>query len=299
MAAWTVMNMICENIKKARKEQGLSQEELAVKLHVVRQTVSKWEKGLSVPDADVLIRIAELLQVPVSQLLGLERQNDTDRDLAGELAKINKELAAKNQKLKQTAKAGEKRGLILFLSFVSMTVALSVKNELVSLTLTTLCILAALIILYRNLALLTSLTTDDLKLGALRLTTVFNMLFLVTVVLIIALDRAGVLRLSEDGEKLLAVGVVCAAMVFFGFISPKLPFSRHTGLRLPWTVRDEETWNVAHRVLGIISLPLALLFIAAALTVSDLGAVIVAAVFIWVGIPGLISGLFFWRKFHG
>lgn len=62
--------MLCDNIKLYRKAKGLSQEELAVKLNVVRQTVSKWEKGLSVPDADLLIRLAEALDVPVSDLLG-------------------------------------------------------------------------------------------------------------------------------------------------------------------------------------------------------------------------------------
>lgn len=62
--------MLCDNIKIYRKAKGLSQEELAVKLNVVRQTVSKWEKGLSVPDADLLILIAEALDVPVCTLLG-------------------------------------------------------------------------------------------------------------------------------------------------------------------------------------------------------------------------------------
>lgn len=62
--------MLCDNIKLCRKAKGLSQEELAVKLNVVRQTVSKWEKGLSVPDADLLIQLAEALDVPVSALLG-------------------------------------------------------------------------------------------------------------------------------------------------------------------------------------------------------------------------------------
>ena len=61
--------MLNENIKRARKAKGLSQEELAAKLNVVRQTVSKWEKGLSVPDADALIRLAEVLEVSVSELL--------------------------------------------------------------------------------------------------------------------------------------------------------------------------------------------------------------------------------------
>ena len=64
--------MIGENIKHFRKAQKISQEELAVKLNVVRQTVSKWENGLSVPDADVLVRMADLLGVSVSQLLGVE-----------------------------------------------------------------------------------------------------------------------------------------------------------------------------------------------------------------------------------
>lgn len=52
--------MINENIKKYRKQKGMSQEEMALRLNVVRQTVSKWETGLSVPDADILMRIAEL-----------------------------------------------------------------------------------------------------------------------------------------------------------------------------------------------------------------------------------------------
>ena len=62
--------MLNENIKAIRKTKGLSQEELAVKLNVVRQTISKWEKGLSVPDADMLISISQALETPVSTLLG-------------------------------------------------------------------------------------------------------------------------------------------------------------------------------------------------------------------------------------
>ena len=62
--------MLSENIKTARKSKGLSQEELAVKLNVVRQTISKWEQGLSVPDSDMLIALSDALATPVSALLG-------------------------------------------------------------------------------------------------------------------------------------------------------------------------------------------------------------------------------------
>lgn len=62
--------MLNENIKAIRKAKGLSQEELAIKLNVVRQTISKWENGVSVPDADLLLALSEALETPVSTLLG-------------------------------------------------------------------------------------------------------------------------------------------------------------------------------------------------------------------------------------
>ena len=60
--------MLNENLKAIRKSKGLSQEELAIRLNVVRQTVSKWENGLSVPDSDLLLSISEVLETPVSRL---------------------------------------------------------------------------------------------------------------------------------------------------------------------------------------------------------------------------------------
>ena len=60
--------MLNENIKAIRKSKGLSQQELAVKLNIVRQTVSKWEQGLSVPDSDMLISLSEVLETPVSKI---------------------------------------------------------------------------------------------------------------------------------------------------------------------------------------------------------------------------------------
>ena len=71
--------MLNENIKNLRKSKGISQEELAIKLNVVRQTVSKWENGLSVPDSSMLISLAEELDTSVSILLG-ETVNETNQN---------------------------------------------------------------------------------------------------------------------------------------------------------------------------------------------------------------------------
>ena len=94
--------MFSENLKIIRKAKGYTQEELAIKVNVVRQTVSKWEKGLSVPDADVLSHIAEVLEVSVSELLGAEiKQEDSKNEVAEQLAKISEQLAIKNRRSKK------------------------------------------------------------------------------------------------------------------------------------------------------------------------------------------------------
>ena len=88
--------MLNETMKAIRKSKGLSQQELAVKLNVVRQTVSKWEQGLSVPDADMLMSISEVLETPVSTLLGetvMETEADSLKAISEKLEVINLQLA--------------------------------------------------------------------------------------------------------------------------------------------------------------------------------------------------------------
>lgn len=291
--------MINDNIRKYRKEKGLSQEEMAVRLHVVRQTVSKWENGLSVPDAEMLIDIAQLLDVPVSKLLGIEVEQSNTDNLTEELARLNELLAKKNQHEAVVKRANQKRGLILLLSFVAMLIALGAENPIVSIVLSGGCILIAVVILYRNLALLTSVTTDDMRLRVLRVTTIVNIAVLIIGIVMSLLTATDIIQFSEHGEKMFAMLLVACVMIFAGIVSPKLPFTRHTGLRLPWTVSDEDTWNLAHRVLGYISLPLALLYAACSLTISDFEQVTLIAILLWIGIPGGISYIYFLKKTHG
>lgn len=88
--------MLNENIKAVRQSKGLTQEELAIKLNVVRQTVSKWERGLSVPDSEMLIAISDVLETPVSLLLGETITENTSEDLKSiseKLEVINLQLA--------------------------------------------------------------------------------------------------------------------------------------------------------------------------------------------------------------
>ena len=98
--------MFADNLKTLRRARGLSQEELAGRLHVTRQTISKWENALSVPDAELLLRLAEELEVPVSRLLGgpVETEEAPDQ-VAARLAELNRLLAERNRRSRRIWRA--------------------------------------------------------------------------------------------------------------------------------------------------------------------------------------------------
>ena len=117
--------MLGDNIKILRRNKGFTQEELAVKLNVVRQTVSKWEKGLSVPDAEMLQKIADILEVDMKQLLGAEIEMEkNNNEIVEQLAKINEQLIIKNRRAKRIWKIV---GIILIIVVVlnSLLIVLS------------------------------------------------------------------------------------------------------------------------------------------------------------------------------
>lgn len=108
--------MFGDNLKKVRKEKGLSQEALAEKINVVRQTISKWEKGLSIPDGDMLIKLSQVLEVPVETLLGskvpLENTNAVNQAIQFQII---------NSLLENSQREGAKMSEIMILgAFISL-----------------------------------------------------------------------------------------------------------------------------------------------------------------------------------
>ncbi len=91
--------MIGDKIRELRKKRGMTQEELAERVNVVRQTVSKWEKNLSVPDADILQRLCDVLDVDVKYILG-DENGEKDSDIVNELVRLNTQLSIRNRRAK-------------------------------------------------------------------------------------------------------------------------------------------------------------------------------------------------------
>lgn len=121
--------MLGDNIKTFRKKKGFSQETLAQELFVVRQTVSKWEKGQSVPDAEMIEKLAEVLDVSVNDLLGKEikkkeNEEQQDNEIAKQLAILNEQLAGTNRRRKKLLK--------IVLTFIIAAMVLSLAAAVIS-----------------------------------------------------------------------------------------------------------------------------------------------------------------------
>ena len=118
--------MLKDNLKTLRKNKGLSQEELSVKLNVVRQTISKWESGLSVPDAEMLVNISELFETPVSEILGenIEKKEKDNLKVISEKLEVINEQLSNYQKEKRKKKL--KALMIIDISIILLFILLAI-----------------------------------------------------------------------------------------------------------------------------------------------------------------------------
>lgn len=196
-------------------------------------------------------------------------------------------------------KINKVRGAIIFLSFLALLAMLVFENSLIALVLSIICILVAVVILYSNLAELTDISANNPKVKTLKFVTIFDAVVVICCVVAALLMGTGAIEVAEDGEKFFAACITAIIMLVLGNIAPKLPFSKHTGLRLPWTVTDEDTWVVAHRLVGYISIPLVLVYIACIPAISNFEMLSMVVIILWVGIPGVLSYAFYHKKLKG
>jgi hypothetical protein len=155
---------------------------------------------------------------------------------------------------------------------------------------------SGLIILYRNSSLLSAGFDSSGKTGSIKAAAVFDIAFIVAVSVFGILVKTGRIHVSENQEALFYSALIAALMGFVGIVAPRLPYNRHIGLRLPWTVQNEGAWNIAHRILGIISIPLGLAYMSLTFFVSNMETLTLIAVLVWIGVPGLVSFLYTYKK---
>lgn len=199
----------------------------------------------------------------------------------------------------------QSRRLINALSLLALLAAFLVPEGKLLMILVGICAAVTLFVLWQHLPELSGISKENPKTRTLRSITVFNVIYLAVMVLLAVLAErcsSELTWLTERHMKLLMAMLLAVPMATLGNLAPKLPFNRYTGLRLPWTVRDEETWIVAHRILGWLSIPLAILLFAHVPTATTLEGYMhywwTGILLVWIGVPGFYSGLFYWKKWR-
>lgn len=156
-------------------------------------------------------------------------------------------------------------------------------------------ILITLVVLDVKAPRITNLSKDNPKVKTIRTINRMTIFIITLICMIIVLSPKELDLIMEDNEVIVA-GLISLFMMISGNLSPKIPFNRYLGLRLPWTIRDEDTWKIAHRIMGYISFPIAIfqfifVFYYPFETVMKFG------ILTWIIIPSVYSLWFYYRKF--
>jgi len=187
------------------------------------------------------------------------------------------------------------RIFILVVSIFIIAVAIFAPDNNTSKVIICTLTIIAMVIIDKQAPKIAKLSSDNPKIKTLRTIIRMTMSILVLVLLFAELNQFES-KLSKGTKDILLTGGLSLFMMIFGNLAPKIPFNRYVGLRLPWTVRDEDTWKFAHRIVGYISIPLAIiLFILVFFVKTE--TIVPICILLWVAIPGLYSGWFYFKKY--
>lgn len=187
------------------------------------------------------------------------------------------------------------RILLLAISLIILILGVLVPNSnLVALALGVLAIIS-FVILDMQAPKIAKLSEDNPKVKTMRLINRLTTLIIIIGTIFTALAPVKNL-FSQKTNELILIGLLSIFIMFFGNLAPKIPFNRYLGFRLPWTIRDEDTWKIAHKILGYLSFPIGIaMFILTFYFSPDKIAPI--CIIIWILIPGLYSLVFYCKKF--
>lgn len=155
----------------------------------------------------------------------------------------------------------------------------------------------SLVVLDRQAGNIVGLSENNPKVKTFRLLNMLTIFIAILCFMFASSSTNNQISITED-NKTLVIGLISIFIMFFGNLSPKIPFNRYLGLRLPWTIRDEETWKVAHRLVGYSSFPIAIIMFVMSFFI-DGNIVGITGVLTWVMIPSIYSYIFYYKKLKG
>lgn len=189
------------------------------------------------------------------------------------------------------------RIILLITSFLMLIAGFIMPNGDVTISIFATLAIVSLVVLDIKAPKIVKLSEDNPKIKTFRFLNMLSLFVFILISIFAALSPNNEISITED-NKTLVIGLISVFIMIFGNLSPKIPFNRYLGLRLPWTIRDEDTWRVAHRLLGYLSFPIAILmFIMSFFFDGDM--VGSMGVLTWFIIPSVYSFIFYYKKIKG
>lgn len=189
------------------------------------------------------------------------------------------------------------RIVLLIASLLILTLGKIAPENNMSFTIVVAIAIISMIVLDIKAAEVSNLSEGNPKIKTMRFLNRLGIIVFVTCyILTILPSTKNLLNLKDN--NMMAVTLTSLFIMVFGNSAPKIPFNRYLGLRLPWTIRDEETWKLAHKILGYISFPIAIIMFIASFFFK-IETVAGICILSWIIIPGLYSFIFYYRKMKG
>lgn len=187
--------------------------------------------------------------------------------------------------------------LFLITSLIILIGGFMVKESNLTISIIGAVVIFTLIIFDVNAPKIAKLSEGNVKIKTMR---TLNRLTILIIIIGFMFSILSPIKISLDPKtnEILIVGLCSIFIMFFGNLAPKIPFNRYMGLRLPWTVRDEDTWRVAHRILGYVSFPIGIvMFVLSFFFKSE--TIVVTGILTWIIIPSIYSLVFYYKKIKG
>lgn len=187
--------------------------------------------------------------------------------------------------------------LFLITSLIILIGGFMVKESNLTISIIGAVVIFTLIIFDVNAPKIAKLSEENVKIKTMR---TLNRLTILIIIIGCMFSILSPIKSSLDPKtnEILLVGLCSIFIMFFGNLAPKIPFNRYMGLRLPWTVRDEDTWRVAHRILGYLSFPIGIvMFVLSFFFKSE--TIVVTGILTWIIIPSIYSLVFYYKKIKG
>lgn len=187
--------------------------------------------------------------------------------------------------------------LFLITSLIILIGGFMVKESNLTISIIGAVVIFTLIIFDVNAPKIAKLSEGNVKIKTMR---TLNRLTILIIIISCMFSILSPIKSSLDPKtnEILLVGLCSIFIMFFGNLAPKIPFNRYMGLRLPWTVRDEDTWRVAHRILGYVSFPIGIVMFVLSFFFK-VETIVVTGILTWIIIPSIYSLVFYYKKIKG